>query len=186
MVFLPFLGTLVIMDVLGTDWTGFMSNIQTSCLNDHKIEDDLKMYFTKMYTLLKRKSHLHWHIEYFRRYLAEKTCPIGLKGQIFPTIKDPSSDLKKSWENTLSNCSFELMRSLIVQYSQDMITLDQEIACLNTQYLHLTGKLIFIAKWIELKERLEVKNKEIIIKKQTCISRPGLLTIGLCRCAHAQ
>ena len=155
------------MEVLGTDWTGFMSTIQTSCLSTHKLEDDLKVYFAKMFALLKRKSHLYWHIEFFRRYLTETICPIGLRVQIFPTIKDPTVDFKNNWESLLLGCSMELMKSLVLQYTQDMTILDREIENLNTQFLHLTGNLIFADKCKELKVRLETLNKEIISNKQT-------------------
>lgn len=155
------------MEGLGTDWKGFMSNIQTSCLSTHKLEDDLKTYFSKMFSFLKRKSHLHWHIEYFRLYLSDNICPVGLRVQIFPTIKDPSVDLKKTWENILLNCSVELIKTLVVQYSQDMNILDQEIDRLNTQFVHLVGNSVFNDKWKELKARLETLNREIIINKQT-------------------
>lgn len=104
------------MDVLGTDWVGFMSNLKTACLNDHKTEDDIQTFFAKMFKLLKRKSHLHWHIEYFKMYVSENICPLGLRGQIFPTIKDPSVDFKKTRERILTNCSLDLIRLLITQY----------------------------------------------------------------------
>lgn len=90
---------------------------------------------------------------------------MGLRVQMFPSIKDPSLDFKKSWETTLTNCSIEMMRSLIIQYTNDMTTLDSDIDRLNTQFEHLSSTPMFFAKWKELKDRLELMNKEIIVNK---------------------
>lgn len=84
-----------------------------------------------MFSLLKCKSHLYWHITYFKMYVTEKICPIDLRGHIHPTIKDPTIEFKKSWENILTNCSLDLMRALITQYTLNMITLDGKIERLS-------------------------------------------------------
>lgn len=108
------------MDVLGTAWGDFMFTIQAGCLTNQKTDDETKVFLDRMFNLLKRKSHLHWHIQYFESYIREKVCPLGLRIQIFPTLKDPSPDLKKSWEDILTNCSVELMKQLTTQNRSDM------------------------------------------------------------------
>lgn len=87
-----------------------------------------------MLNLLKRKSHLHWHIEYFKQYVREETCPLGLKIQLFPTINDPFSTFKTCWEQTLTQCSVELMKILTTQSTLYMTSLDGEIERLHFQY----------------------------------------------------
>lgn len=67
------------MDILSTAWVGFMSTIQASCLTDHKTEHDTKVFLDRMFNLLRRKSHLHWHTQYFELYIKEKVCPLGLQ-----------------------------------------------------------------------------------------------------------
>lgn len=74
-----------------------------------------------MFSLLKRKSHLHWHTTYFKTYVTFVIC------HIFPLINDPTIDFKKLWKNILTNSSLDLMKLLVTQYTQDMTILDQEI-----------------------------------------------------------
>lgn len=134
------------MDVLGTAWMDFMSTIQASCLTGQKFEDESKVFLDRMFNLLKKKSHLHWHIQYFEQYIKE-VCPLGLRIQIFPTIRDPSLDFKKHWENTLTKCSLELMTQLNSQYIVDMTALDGEIERPNTQFKDTTDSSSFRDKW---------------------------------------
>lgn len=154
------------MDVLGTAWGDFMSNIQAGCLTNYKTDDETKIFLDRMFNLLKRKSLLYWHIQYFESYVKEKLYPLGLRIQMFPTIKDPSPDFKKAWEGTLTQCSLELMKQLTTQYRSDMTMLDGEIERLINQFPNIKDSAPFTDKWREVKERLETINKDIITKKQ--------------------
>lgn len=50
--------------------------------------------------------------------------------------------------------------------SVDMVLLDGEIDWLNGQFPNVMDSTSFPDKWKEVRERLEVLNKEIIVKKQ--------------------
>lgn len=52
-----------------------------------------------------------------------------------------------------------------------MIILDQEIERLNSEYSHLVDNPTFVVMWKELMERLEILNKDIILKKQNKFSK---------------
>lgn len=156
------------MDVLGTVWSGFMTQIQTACLtNSTRSDEEVKTFLDRMLNLLKHKSHLHCHTEYFKQYINEGVYPLGLRIQLFPTVKDPSPAFKSSWEKTLTHCSLELMRTLITQYESDMTSLDSEIDKLNTHYQHLLDAPSFSNRWREVREHLEELTKENIKNKQT-------------------
>lgn len=162
------------MDVLGTAWGDFMSSIQAGCLANQQLEDETKTFLDRLFNLLKKKSHLHWHIQYFELYITEKVCPLGLRVQLFPTIKDPSVDFKKSWENTLTNCSIELMSKLTTQYRSDMTSLDAEIDRLLNQFPNIQESGSFTNKWKEIRDKIESLNKDIITKKQRKFSQDKL------------
>lgn len=119
-----------------------------------------------MFNLLKKNSHLYWHIQYFKSYITEKVCPLGLWIQMFPTIKDPSPDFRKSWENILTNCSIELMQQLTTQYRTDMTSLDVEIDRLLNQFPNIKDSASFTNRWKEVRDKVENLNKDIITKKQ--------------------
>lgn len=59
---------------------------------------------------------------------------MGLRVQIFSTVKNITQELKNSWENVLNKCSKEYMQLLLIQYQLDINLLDQELAMLNSQY----------------------------------------------------
>lgn len=143
-----------------------MSTIQAGCLANQQSEDETKTFLDRMFNLLKKKSHLYWHIQYFESYITENVCPLGLRIQIFPTIKDPSPDFRKSWENTLTKCSIELMEKLTTQYRSDMTILDGEIDRLLNQFPNIKDSASFTIKWKEIRDKLENLNKDIITKKQ--------------------
>lgn len=83
-----------------------MSNIQATCLTKNvKSDEEIKTFLDQMFNLLKKKSHLYWHTEYFKQHIREDTCPLGLRIQLFPTIKEPSPTFKTSWEKILTQCS---------------------------------------------------------------------------------
>lgn len=85
---------------------------------------------------------------------------------MFPTIKDPSPDFRKSWENILTNCSIELMQQLTTQYRTDMTSLDCEIDRLLNQFPNIKDSASFTNKWKEVRDKVENLNKDIITKKQ--------------------
>lgn len=58
------------------------------------------------------------------------------------------------------------MTLLVQQYTLNMNLLDKEIESLNEQYQHVFETPSFSDRWKEIKERLEVMNKDIVIKKQ--------------------
>ena len=91
---------------------------------------------------------------------------MGLRVQLFPTTKDPSPSFKTTWEKVLTQCSLDLMKTLINQYTIDMVSLDSGIDRLNVQYQHLMDVTAFADKWKEVRTRLEGLNKDIIMKKQ--------------------
>lgn len=153
------------MDVLGTAWGGLYVH-HSGQLTDHKNEDDIKVFLDRMFNLLKRKSHLHWHTKYCELYIKEKVCPLGLRMKVFPTIRDPPLDPKKLWEHVLTKCSVELMTQLTSQYYADMAMQDDGIKHLNAQFPKIMDSPTFTDKWKDVREHLETLNKEIITKKQ--------------------
>lgn len=154
------------MDFVGTAWSGLMNDFQTSYIGSNKDTDDLKIYYDKLKQLLKRKSNLHWHMEYFKYYIRENISPQGLRIQLFPTIKHTSQDLKNSWEGVLNKCSQDCMQLLLSQYSLDTAMLDQELALLHNKYISIKTHAKFEEKSQELKLFLDKTNKTIISKKQ--------------------
>lgn len=78
------------MDLHGTAWMGFMSNIQSSCETCKKDNDELVLYLGRIQGLLKCKSHLYWHIDYFQKYIEENINPQGIRLHTFSTIKNPT------------------------------------------------------------------------------------------------
>lgn len=143
-----------------------MSTIQAGCLANQQSEDETKTFLDRMFNLLKKKSHLYWHIQYFESYITEKVCPLGLRIQMFPTIKDPSPDFRKSWEDILTNCSIELMQKLTAQYRIDMTILDGEIDRLLNQFPTIKDSAPFTSRWKEVRDKLENLNKAIITKQK--------------------
>lgn len=71
------------MNLVGTAWTGFTSSIQANCLTINvKSEEETKIFLDRMFGLLKRKLHLHWHTEYFKlRFENATKCTVWLPPQ---------------------------------------------------------------------------------------------------------
>lgn len=143
------------MDFFGTAWAGLMNEFQTSYNLSNKENDDLKVYFGKLKQLLKKKSNLNWHMEFFNQYIWENISPMGLRIQMFPTVKNATQELKNFWEGILSKCSKEFMQLLLIQYQLVTNQLDEELATLNLQYEHIKMHVKFVSKNQELKEFLD-------------------------------
>lgn len=110
-------------------------NFKTSYNGSNKEDYDLKLYFDKLKQLLKKKSNLHWHMEFFKQYIRGNISPMGLRIQMFPctcTIRNTSQDLRGSWEAVLNKCSQDCMQ-LSSQYQLDTDMLDRELALLHTK-----------------------------------------------------
>lgn len=80
------------LDLHGTAWTGFMSNIQSSVETCKKDDGDLALYIGRIQGLLKRKSHFYWHIDYFQKYIEDDVNPQGLRLNTSSTIKNPTEE----------------------------------------------------------------------------------------------
>ncbi|XP_040183709.1 uncharacterized protein LOC120916831 [Rana temporaria] len=159
------------MDFVGTAWSGLMTEFQTSYNGTNKDVDDLRLFFGKLKYLLKKKSNLYWHMEFFKEYIKENISPMGLRIQMFPTIKNASQDLKNSWEGVLNKCSKECMQLLLIQYQSDTNILDRDLALLITQYEHVKTHPLYADKHQELKVFLDKLNKSIISKKQSKMAK---------------
>lgn len=151
-----------------------MTGIQTECNAGPRIEEDTKVYLGRVFGLLKRKSHLHWHIHFFRQYIEANINPQGLRIRTYPTLKEPSDSFKKDWERVLTNSSRELMKLLVSQYDKDLTQLDTDIERLNVQFQHIKETPAFTAGWQEMRIRLETLNKDIILKKQSKFNKDKL------------
>lgn len=156
------------MDFVGDAWSGYMKEIHTNCNTNTRDDLGLNQYMSKARRLLKKKSNLYCHIEFFQQYIHDKICPIGLSVQLFPSFRNTSSEFRRDWELELMKCSTELIKILVTQYKSDLQSLDQELVALQTQYDSIRSHKLFDKKWQELKEYLKLK-KDIIAKKQTKI-----------------
>ena len=102
------------MDFAGIGWSGYMSEIQTNCNLDNEQEININQYMAKIKRLLKKKSNLHWHIEFLNKYARENISPLGLRIQVFPSFQTTIPEFKVAWEQALSTCSTQLMKLLTV------------------------------------------------------------------------
>lgn len=77
--------------------------------------------------IIEKKSTIHWHINNLQQYLLEGITPFRLRIQIFPHFLKTSLDLKKNWEDTLNNCSLNLIKLLIEEHKKEIDCLDTEL-----------------------------------------------------------
>lgn len=119
------------MDFVGSAWTGYMSEIQTNCNIDNEQEININQYMAKMKRLLKKKSNLHWHIEFLNKYVSENISPLGLRVQVHPSFQNATPEFKLAWEQILTLCSTQLMTLPIGHYQSKLLSLDQDILLLQ-------------------------------------------------------
>lgn len=102
-----------------------------SCTNrwNHEGKDKIEMndFFFTAKNLLQQKSNTYWHIFYLEKYISESIVPFGLRIQLFPHFNEISSEFKKRWEATLTECSLKLMQLLINEYNDQLVKIDCEI-----------------------------------------------------------
>lgn len=153
-------------DLVGTEWDTLMSGIQTSFQTKEQQESDVSALFLTLKRTLEKKSALHWHIQSFERYIKENINPIGLRIQIFPTLDNITSQMKKAWENTLNECSKNLMRLLQEEYRRQILTIDEDVKLIYVQLTPLKDLPLYSEQEKSLKENLEEHSKNILRKKE--------------------
>lgn len=79
----------------GTNWESLILRYQHN-LNGKK-EMDIIAFSNTLRNLLEKKSNNVWHQKYFNKYLEESINPMGLRIQIFPTLRNINPTLKKKW-----------------------------------------------------------------------------------------
>lgn len=75
---------------------------------------DLKIQMTDLEELLSKEMRTWWDLSTLQSYVDKKMIPRGLRLKKFPSTVY-NEDFKQQWENTLTNCSMELMRLIISQ-----------------------------------------------------------------------
>lgn len=65
-------------------------------------------------------------------------------------------------EGTLTKCSKKLMTLLVNHYANDLQLLDAEIDAHNAQYQHVLDLPVLPSKWKEIRDHLEIINREIV------------------------
>lgn len=155
----------------GSNWDSLMSGYLDEYGKNEHIESEINCYFFKLTKVLEKKSSLYWHIRSFRDYINDNMNPLGLRVQIFPNLEGLDTELKNAWEKILRTCSKDLMKLLITEYQKRSNVLDGDIQtiCLKLQLLQ-THK-IYMDKELKLKKHLEDFNKDILIKKESKLSR---------------
>lgn len=129
----------------------------------------------KMKRLLKKKSNLHWHVDFLQQYIRKNISPIGLRVQLFPSFQSHTQDFKKSWEKVLTQCSIELMKLLINQYQSELISLDQDILMLQSTNNSIKDHAHYVKRWHEVKDYITKITKDIISKKQNKMSKDKMV-----------
>lgn len=154
------------MDFVGNAWLGYINEVQASCSMDMGQEIGLNHYITKMKKLLKKKSNLHWHVDFLHQYTRENLSPVGLRVQVFPSFQNVGIEFKTAWEKILTQCSTDLIKLLISHYQDELGHLDEEIITFQTKNDNLKNHAQFNQKWQEVKDYITKINKDIIFKKQ--------------------
>lgn len=154
------------MDFVGTAWLGYINDVQTSCLTDTGQEIGLNHYLIKMKKLLKKKSNLHWHVDFLQQYARDNLSPVGLRVQIFPSFQNTGTEFKIAWEKILTQCSTDLIKLLISHHQAELALLDEEIITFQTKNDNLKSHTQFNHKWQEVREYITKINRDIIFKKQ--------------------
>lgn len=114
-------------DFCGEAWENLMTKIQTSHAASNISDAELDKSFVRLQRLLEKKVCMYWHKTYFEKYVEHQIVPWGLRIQIFPNIKKITDPLKKSWEDNLQSCSFNMISMLCQQYEQELDLLDVSI-----------------------------------------------------------
>lgn len=128
----------------------------------------------KLKRFLKKKSYLHWHIEFLQKYVRENINPLGLRIQMYSSFQITSPEFKLAWENILTQCSSELMKLLISHYQIELKTLDQEILLLQTTNENIKDHALFSKRVQETKDYVTRITRDIIYKKQNKLSKDRL------------
>lgn len=66
------------------------------------------------------KSTTYWNVRFLEQFIQENCCPMGLRVQIFPNLRNIDNDFKNNWERNLLTCSRE-------EYNKTLASLNKEI-----------------------------------------------------------
>lgn len=108
-------------------WVDQMNKIKTTALGDNIEANEITALFAHLKKLLEHKSRFYWHSHFFQSYIDNKVVSLGLRIQIFPTLKNPLNVLRTEWDENLTTCSFNMMRMLKDHYDLENKKLDAEI-----------------------------------------------------------
>lgn len=149
------------MDFTKADhWDNLMNKLQLS-----SEEEDLEGFINKTRQLLEKKSRLYWHSKFFDRYRDNNINPWGLRVQVFPNIRDPSSDFKRKWEKVLIRCSDGLMELLLEHHLHDIEEIQKELDVLSMKSNHFKTNETFESRNKDLNDHMEKFNKHLIQSK---------------------
>ncbi|XP_040181497.1 uncharacterized protein LOC120944132 isoform X2 [Rana temporaria] len=148
-----------------------MSEIQTNCNLDNEQEININQYMAKMKRLLKKKSNLHWHIEFLNKYARENISPLGLRIQVFPSFQTTIPEFKVAWEQALSTCSTQLMKLLVGHHQSELLSLEQDILLLQSNNEGIKGHTHYDKRCQDIKDFITKTTKDIIYKKQVKLSK---------------
>lgn len=127
--------------------------------------EDLDQFFLNTKALLEKKSRLFWQIKFFEKYEDYKINPWGLRIQIFPNIREPSSELKTRWERILQGCSSHMMLLLREHHQAELVEINKELLELSAKGEKLKHHASFSNRDAALSSLMESYNKDLITRK---------------------
>lgn len=152
-------------DFCGEAWE---TKIQTSQTASNISDSELDKAFIRLQRLLEKKVCTYWHKTYFEKYVEHQIVPWGLRIQIFPNIKQKITDpLKKSWEDNLQSCSFNMISMLCQQYDHELDLLDISINEWHSDHATDLSSLTFAQRDKDLRAHLEEYTVDVINAKES-------------------
>lgn len=125
----------------------------------------LKRIFRKLENLMAKEIRAFWDVNTLTEYIQLEQIPRGLRIKKFPTFEFPDEDPKLEWTNTLSACSFKLMKIIIDSKQKELDRVQMEITEIQKELATSQSTPGFLELDNQLNKKLDKLEKEVISTK---------------------
>lgn len=107
-----------------------------------------------------------WDVNALTEYLALEQIPRGLRIKKFPTFEINDEEIKSEWTNTLSACSFKLMRIIISMKQKELDRVQNEISTIQKELADHQLKPFYAELDGQLNKKLDKLERSVISTKK--------------------
>lgn len=122
--------------------------------------------FHKLESLMAKEIKAFWDVNALTEYLTLEQIPRGLRIKKFPTFEINEEETKLEWTNTLSACSFKLMRIIISVKQKELDRVQNEVTTVQKELADHQSKPGYAELDDQLNKKLDKLERSVISTKK--------------------